>query len=75
MVRYQDLMAKHYNTKVRPRLFSIKDLVLRKVMTATKDATYGKLGPNWERPYGVVDYYKRGTYHLEMLNGQRLHHP
>lgn len=39
MVRYQDLMAKHYNTKVRPQLFNIRDLVLRKMTTATKDAT------------------------------------
>ena len=75
MVRYQDLMAKHYNTEVKPRRFSIRDLVLRNVTIATKDATQGKLGPNWKRPYRVVDYYRRGTNHLETLDGQRLHHP
>lgn len=46
MARYQDLMAKHYNTKVMPRHFQIGDLVLRKVTTATKDPSQGKLGPN-----------------------------
>ena len=46
MTRYQDLMAKHYNAKVKPRDFNIKDLVLRKVTTATKDPMQGKLGPN-----------------------------
>ena len=68
MAHYQDLMARHYNTKVRPRHISVRDLVLR-------NATQGKLGPNWKRPYRVINCYKRGTYHLEVLDGQRLHHP
>ncbi|XP_075644322.1 uncharacterized protein LOC142615468 [Castanea sativa] len=46
LVRYQDLMAKHYNSKVRHRDFQVGDLVLRKVLGATKDVFQGKLGPN-----------------------------
>ena len=30
-------MAKHYNSKVRRRDFNVGDLVLRKVMSTTKD--------------------------------------
>ena len=30
-------MAKHYNSKVRHRDFQVRDLVLRKVIGATKD--------------------------------------
>ena len=41
MTRYQDLMAKHYNTKVKPRHFQVGDLVLRKVTIATKDPSQG----------------------------------
>ena len=37
MTRYQDLMAKHYNTKVKPWYFQVEDLVLRKVTTAIRD--------------------------------------
>ena len=37
MTRYQDLMAKHYNTKVKPWHFQVEDLVLRKVTTAIRD--------------------------------------
>ncbi|XP_075662893.1 uncharacterized protein LOC142632349 [Castanea sativa] len=37
--RYQNLMAKHYNSKVRHRDFQVGDLVLRKVIGATKDAS------------------------------------
>ena len=43
---YQDLMAKHYNSRVRHRDFKVGDLVLRKVMGTTKDTSQGKLGPN-----------------------------
>ena len=75
MARYQDLMAKHYNTKVRPRQFQVGDLVLRNVTTATRDPSQGKLGSNWEGPYKIVDYHRKETYYLETLDGQRLHHP
>ena len=37
LVRYQNLMAKHYNTKVRHRDFQVGDLVLWKVMGAARD--------------------------------------
>ena len=30
-------MAKHYNSRVRHRDFQVKDLVLKKVMGATRD--------------------------------------
>ena len=43
---YQNLMAKHYNSRVRHRDFKVGDLVLRKVTGATRDPTQGKLGPN-----------------------------
>ena len=68
-------MAKHYNTKVKPRHFQVMDLVLRKVTLATKDPVQGKLGPNWEGLYRIVDCHRKGTYHLETLDRQRHHHP
>ena len=46
LARYLDLVAKHYNSRVRHRDFKVGDLVLRKVMGATKDPTHGKLDPN-----------------------------
>ena len=67
-------MVKHYNTKVKPRHFQIGDLVLRKVTMTTRDPAQGLLGLNWEGPYRIVDYHRKGTYHVETLHGQRLHH-
>ena len=46
LARYQNLMAKHYNSNVRHIDFQVGDLVLRKVMGATKNPSQGKLGPN-----------------------------
>ena len=69
LARYQDLMAKRYNSRVRHRDFQVGDLVLRKVMDATKDVSQGKLGPNWEEPYKVASWHRKGTYHLETLDG------
>ena len=68
-------MAKHYNSNVRYRDFQVGDLVLRKVMGVTRDATQGKLGLNWEGPYRVASWHRKGTYHLETLDEQKLHHP
>jgi len=56
LARYQDLMAKHYNSRVRHRDFKVRDLILRKVMGATRDPTQGKLGPNWEGPYRITSW-------------------
>ena len=72
---YQNLMAKHYNNKVRHRDFQVGDLLLRKVMGAARDPSQGKLGPNWEGPYRIASWQRKGTYHLETMDGQKLQHP
>ena len=68
LARYQNLMAKHYNSKVRHKDVQVGDLVLRKIMDAAKDPTQGKLGPNWEGPYRITSWQRKDTYHLETLD-------
>ena len=75
LARYQDCMAKHYNSRVRHRDFKIGDLILRKVMGTARDPTQGKLGPNWEGPYRIISWQRKGTYYLETIDGQKLPHP
>ena len=75
MAKYQQKMAEYYNKRVKLRQLDIRDLVLRKVSTATKDPNQGKLGPTWEGPYKVVHYSRRGSYHLETLDKQKLPRP
>uniref|UniRef100_A0A2N9H5N8 Uncharacterized protein n=1 Tax=Fagus sylvatica TaxID=28930 RepID=A0A2N9H5N8_FAGSY len=71
---YQGRMARYYNAKVKLRRFEVGDWVLRKVTQATKDPSQGKLGPNWEGPYKIIQYYRRGTYHMEDRHGKKLPH-
>ena len=61
LARYQDLMAKHYNSRVKHRDFKVGDLVLRKVTGATRDPSLGKLGPNWEGPYRITSWQRKCT--------------
>ena len=74
LARYQNLMAKHYNFNVRHRDFQVRDLVLWKVMGATRDPSQRKLGPNWKGPYRIASWQRKGTYHLEKLDGRKLQH-
>ena len=73
--RYKNLMARLYDAMVKPRHFNIGDLVLKWVTFTTKNSAYGKLGPNWEGPYRVINYKRQGSYYLEALGGRRLEHP
>ena len=75
LAQYQNLMEKYYNSNVRHRDFQVGDLVLWKVMAATRDPSQGKLGPNWEGPYRISSWQRKGTYHLETLDERKLQHP
>ena len=75
MEKYRQKMAKYYNRRVKLRRLEIGDLILRKVSIATKDPNQRKLGPIWEGPYRVVHYSRRGSYHLETLDGQKIPRP
>ena len=72
MAKYQQKMTEYYNKRVKLRQLDIGDLVLRKVTLATKNPTQVKLGPTGEGPYRVVHYSRRGSYHLETIDGQKL---
>ena len=61
-------MAEYYNKRVKLRQLDIGDLVLRKVTTATRDSTQGKLYLIWEGPYRFVHYSRQSGYHLETLD-------
>ena len=75
MTKYQQKIDEYYNKRVKLRRLDIGDLVLRKITIATRDSTQGKLGPTWEGPYQVVHYSRQGSYHLEIVDGQRLPRP
>ena len=75
IARYKNLKARQYDAMVKPRHFNIGDLVLKRVTLATKNPAYGKLGPNWEGRYRVINCKRQEFYYLEALDGWRLEHP
>ena len=65
--RYKGLMARQYDAMVNPRRFNIGDLILQRVSLETRNPTHGKLWPNWEGPYRVINCKRQGSYYLEAL--------
>ena len=61
VAQYKNLMTKHHDSLVKPWQFNIGDLAQEKVSLVTKDLAHGKLGPNWEGPYKVLNSKRRGS--------------
>ena len=72
---YQHKLKRGYDMNVKLRPLALGDLVLRKVVGNTKNPTWGKLGPNWERPYRITSVAGVGTYYLEDLDDRTVLHP
>ncbi|CAJ2652108.1 unnamed protein product [Trifolium pratense] len=64
-------IAAWHDTKVIKREFEVGSLVLRR----NADSQGGKLAPNWEGPYRVIDKTENGAYYLEDLRGKKLPRP
>ena len=75
LASYQQRIRREYNKKVKPRMFRIGDIVLRKVTANTRKLNEGKLGPNWEGPYKVSSQAGHGAYRLEDLDGKLIPRP
>ena len=75
MEKYRGVMARYYNKKVKVKRFNVVDLVLRKVLQATKDSSQRKLGPTWEGPYQVICHFREKSYYLKTLDSQELPRP
>ena len=53
---------------VKVRSLAPGDLVLRRVVGIAKNQSWGKLGPNWERPYCITLVAGIEAYFLEDLD-------
>ena len=65
---YQRKLKQGYDMNVKLRPLAPRDLVLRKFLGNTKKLTWGKLGPNWERPYCITSVVGICAYYLENLD-------
>ena len=49
--------------------------MLRKVVGAAKELSWGNLGPNWEGPFRITSVVGTGAYYLEDLDEKAVPHP
>ena len=68
-------VEKYYNSKVKLRKFTDRNLVFRRVFQNTKVQGVGVLGPTWEGPYHVRRDIHCGSYELKNLEGLVFTHP
>ena len=61
MAIYRQRMVQHYNKRLKPRSFTMGDLVLHKA-EVSQSTDQGKFSPNWEGPYKVIEVVRPGTY-------------
>ena len=65
---YHQKLKQGYDANVKLRPLAPGDLVLRKVMGAAKNPSWGKLGSNWEGPFRITSVAGIGAYYLEDLD-------
>ncbi|XP_070014241.1 uncharacterized protein [Nicotiana sylvestris] len=65
---YEQRMARAYNKKVRPRIFEMGQLVLRRILPHHQEAK-GKFAPNWKGPYIIRKILPRGALYLGDIEG------
>ena len=72
---YHQKLKQGYDANIKLRPLALGDLVLRKVVGAARNPSWGKLGPNWEGPYRITSVAGIGTYYLEDLDEKVVPHP
>ena len=66
---YQHRLINSYNKRVKPWMFKLGDLVLRKVFENTSDLPAEKFQLNWEGPYLVTRANESESYAFDKLDG------
>ena len=72
---YNQKLKRGYDTNVKLRPLAPGDIVLRKVVRAAKDPSWGKLRPNWEGPFRITLVAGIGAYCLEDLDEKAVPRP
>ena len=72
---YHQKLKQGYDANMKLRPLAPGDLVLRKVVGAAKDPSWGKLKPNWEGPFRITSVAGISAYYLEDLDEKAVPHP
>ena len=72
---YHQKLKRGYDANVKLKPLATGDLVLKRVVGAAKDPTWGKLEPNWEGPFRITSVAGIGAYYSEDLDEKAVPRP
>lgn len=72
MQLYKLRMVREFNKRVARRPLKLGDLVLRKMEAVGRAKELGKLTPNWEGPYRIIEVVQNDTFRLEGMDGRSI---
>ena len=71
---YQKRMIKVFNKKIKPRVYQVGDLVIKRIILPQSDPR-GKWTPTYEGPFVVKCVFSGGAMILTTMDGDDLPHP
>ena len=75
MACYHQKLKQGYDANVKLMPLALENLVLRKVVGAAKNPSWGKLGPNWEGSFQITSAVGIRAYYLEDLDEKAVPRP
>ncbi|XP_026434797.1 uncharacterized protein LOC113332475 [Papaver somniferum] len=73
--KYRQQTTKYYNQKVKERVFSVNDVVMKISPHVQRNEKAGKFVANWQVPYMISEDAESGYYYLKRMNGLRISTP
>ncbi|KAI5448314.1 hypothetical protein KIW84_015657 [Lathyrus oleraceus] len=71
---YQQRMKRAFDKKVRPRVYHVGDMVLKRILPPQNDRM-GKWTPNYEGPFVVKKVFSGGALLLTTMDGEDFPSP
>ncbi|KAJ9560591.1 hypothetical protein OSB04_005751 [Centaurea solstitialis] len=72
MAAQKGLVERHFNKKVKAKIFQVGDYVLRHMFQNTREPNAGKLSIKWEGPYVISKVIGNGAYQLTTMEGTEI---
>ncbi|KAJ9553755.1 hypothetical protein OSB04_017800 [Centaurea solstitialis] len=72
MAAQKGIIERHFNKKVKAKVFQVGDYVLRHVFQNTQEPNAGKLSIKWEGPYIISKVIGNGAYRLTIIEGMEI---
>ncbi|KAJ9552481.1 hypothetical protein OSB04_016526 [Centaurea solstitialis] len=72
MALQKAMVERHFNKKVKAKIFQVGDYVLRQVFQNTQELNAGKLSIKWEGPYIISKIMGNGAYKLTTIEGKEI---